>query len=189
MTQAVTKPQISLEDFLAMPETEPASEYIDGKIIQKPMAQGKHCELQWALVSAIRNAAQPDEIAYAVQELRCVFGGRAIVPDVAVFLWDRVPFDKDGEVPNEFMLAPDWAIKILSPAQSPTKPIDKLVHCLQQGAQVGWLVDPDERAITGFLPNQLPTVMQGSDQLPVPPVIPLELTVEQVFGWLRVGRH
>ena len=184
-----TTPTISLEDFLAMPETEPASEYIDGEIIQKPMAQGKHCELQWALVSAIRNAAQSDEIAYAVQELRCVFGGRAIVPDVAVFLWERVPFDQDGEVPNEFTLVPDWAVEILSPAQSPTRPIDKLVHCIRQGAQVGWLIDPDERAIIGFLPDQLPTVMQGSDTLPVLSVIPLELTVEDVFGWLRVRRR
>ena len=184
-----TTPPISLEDFLAMPETEPASEYIGGEIIQKPMAQGKHCELQWALVSAIRNAVQPNEIAYAVQELRCIFGGRAIVPDVAVFFWERVPFDQDGEVPNEFTLVPDWAIEILSPAQSLTRPIDKLVHCIRQGAQVGWLIDPDERAITGFLPDQLPTVMQGRDKLPVLSVIPLELTVEDVFGWLQVGRR
>jgi Uma2 family endonuclease len=33
---------ISLEAFLAMPETKPASEYIDSEIIQKPMPKGKH---------------------------------------------------------------------------------------------------------------------------------------------------
>jgi hypothetical protein len=41
MVQVPTKP-LTLEDFLALPETKPASEFIDGKIIQKPMPQGKH---------------------------------------------------------------------------------------------------------------------------------------------------
>ena len=38
--------QISLEEFLQLPETEPASEYINGEIIQKPMHQGKHSTIQ-----------------------------------------------------------------------------------------------------------------------------------------------
>ena len=33
---------LTLDEFLQQPETEPASEYIDGQIIQKPMPQGKH---------------------------------------------------------------------------------------------------------------------------------------------------
>jgi Uma2 family endonuclease len=35
MVQTPVKP-ISLEAFLAMPETKPASEYVDGEIIQNP---------------------------------------------------------------------------------------------------------------------------------------------------------
>lgn len=189
MTQAFTKPEISLEDFLAMPETEPASEYINGKIIQKLTPKGKYRRLQSALVTAVNQVAELDEIALALPELRCVFDGRAIVPDVAVFLWDRVPFDSNREVPNEFMLVPDWVIEILSPAQSPTKPIDKLVHCIKSGAQIGWLIDPDERAITAFLPDKLPSVMVGKEPLPLLADIPLELTVQDVFGWLQVGRR
>ena len=41
MVQTPTK-QLSLDKFLVLPETEPASEYISGKIIQKPIPQGKH---------------------------------------------------------------------------------------------------------------------------------------------------
>lgn len=54
-----TTPSISLEEFLAMPETEPASEYIDGQIIQKPMAQGQHSRIQGKLVNVI-NAVSED---------------------------------------------------------------------------------------------------------------------------------
>ncbi len=40
MVQAVTK-NLTLAEFLQLPETKPASEYFDGQIIQKPMPQGK----------------------------------------------------------------------------------------------------------------------------------------------------
>lgn len=38
MVQITTKP-LTLAEFLQLPETEPASEYINGQIIQKPMPQ------------------------------------------------------------------------------------------------------------------------------------------------------
>lgn len=44
-TQPTSK--TSLEDFLQLPETKPASEYIDGRIYQKPMPQGEHSTLQF----------------------------------------------------------------------------------------------------------------------------------------------
>ena len=39
--------KISLAEFLLLPETKPASEYIDGQIYQKEMPQGKHSTLQF----------------------------------------------------------------------------------------------------------------------------------------------
>lgn len=38
--QSPTK--ISLEEFFLLPETKPASEYVDGEIYHKDMPQGKH---------------------------------------------------------------------------------------------------------------------------------------------------
>lgn len=53
MSIALSKPTnvLSLEEFLALPETKPASEYIDGQIYQKPMPQGKHSKLQIGFAS------------------------------------------------------------------------------------------------------------------------------------------
>jgi Uma2 family endonuclease len=48
---------LSLEKFLKLPETKPASEYIDGRIYQKPMAQGKHSTIQIRLATAINEIA------------------------------------------------------------------------------------------------------------------------------------
>lgn len=49
----VPQKALSLEALLEMPETNPASEYVDGQIIQKPMPQGKHSSLQRELCFAL----------------------------------------------------------------------------------------------------------------------------------------
>ncbi len=40
---------ITLAEFLNLPETKPASEFINGRIYQKPMPQGKHSRLRFQL--------------------------------------------------------------------------------------------------------------------------------------------
>jgi Uma2 family endonuclease len=110
MVQTPTK-MLTLESFLKQPETKPASEYIDGQVIQKPMPQGKHSTLQGELVTAINGVAKSKHLARAFPELRCTFGGRSTVPDVTAFVWSRIPRDENGEVANIFSIAPDWTIE------------------------------------------------------------------------------
>lgn len=62
---------LTLEEFLKLPETKPASEFINGKIIQKPMPQGKHSLIQFELCKAINQVAKPQKIGLAFPELRC----------------------------------------------------------------------------------------------------------------------
>jgi Uma2 family endonuclease len=49
---------------------------------------------------------KPQKVARAFPELRCVFGDRAIVPDVTVFTWERIPRKENGGVANVFAIAP-----------------------------------------------------------------------------------
>jgi Uma2 family endonuclease len=50
--------QLTLTEFLERPETKPASEYIEGKIYQKPMPHGEHSILQGSLVTAINQVGK-----------------------------------------------------------------------------------------------------------------------------------
>lgn len=183
----VTSESITLEEFLTLAETTPASEYIDGEIIQKPMPKGRHSRLQGKLCAVVNQVTEESKIAYAFPELRCSFGDRSIVPDVAVFQWDRIPFNAEGEVPDDFRIQPDWTIEILSPEQKPNKVIGNILYCLRHGCQLGWFLDPDDRSVLLLLPGRQPELLQGSDRLPVLPGIELELTVTQVFAWLKMG--
>jgi Uma2 family endonuclease len=175
----------TLTEFLQLPETEPASEFINGQIFQKPMPKGKHSRLQLKLCAAINQVTEATAVALALPELRCTFAERSFVPDIAVFRWERIPFDADGEVSNTFEAAPDWVIEVLSPGQSQTKLTDKLLFCLQHGAQLGWLIDPEERAVICYRPNGLPSICRGVESLPVLAGMELPLTVEALFGWLK----
>lgn len=77
---------LTLAEFLQLPETKPASEYIDGQIIQKPIPQGKHSVIQGELIPAINEVVKSNRIAHAFPELGSTFGGRSTVPNIAVFL-------------------------------------------------------------------------------------------------------
>lgn len=172
---------------MQLPETKPASEYINGEILQKPIPKGRHSRLQGKLCANINQVAEEPQIAYAFPELRCGFGGRSIVPDVPVFCWKQISFNPAGDIPDNFNLAPDWAIEILSPEQRPNKVLGNLLHCLEHGSRLGWFIDPDDLSILGLQPQQQPVLCQGEQALPVLPEIELSLTVNQVFGWLKMG--
>lgn len=186
MTAIQSPPKLSLAEFLKLPETKPASEYINGQIYQKPMPKGKHSSIQTFLAPAINQVAIPQRIARAFTELRCTFGGRSIVPDVAVFAWERIPVDADGEIENNFEIYPDWTIEILSPDQSPTRVIDNILFCLDRGTELGWLIDPKEKLIMVFRPGKQPEIKQESDILPVLNSLQniLQLSAQDVFSWL-----
>jgi Uma2 family endonuclease len=185
MIQAPSK-SVTLAEFLQLPETKPASEYIDGQIIQKPMPQGKHSAIQGEFIPAINNVVKPKRIARAFPELRCTFGGRSTVPDIAVFIWSRIPRDENGEVANTFPAAPDWTIEILSPDQSQTKVTKNILHCLKHGTQMGWLIDPGEQTVFVYRPKQETEVFDELDAvLPLPSFVDeLQLTIEDLFAWL-----
>jgi Uma2 family endonuclease len=178
---------LSLEEFLKLPETKPASEYIEGKIIQKPMRQGHHSTIQVDLTEAINSVVKKQRIARAYTELRCVFGGRAIVPDITVFSWQRIPIDEQGNVANIFNIAPDWMIEILSPEQNSIKVTGKILHALNHSSQMGWLIDPETESVLVYPPQQQPQLLEEETAiLPIPELVKdLHLKVGDIFAWLK----
>ena len=82
------------------------------------------------------------------------FGGRSTVPDIVVFIWSRIPREENGEIANTFPIAPDWTIEILSPDQSQTKVTKNILHCLQYGTLMSWLIDSDEKTVFVYRPKQ-----------------------------------
>jgi Uma2 family endonuclease len=186
MTASVTQ-SFTLQEFLNLPyiEESPAWEYIYGVAMQKPMPKIRHSILQKRLIAEIDRHSNDYT---ALPELRCTFGERSIVPDIAVVAWNKIPVNESGELEDNFTEAPDWTIEILSPEQKAIRVIDNILYCLKHGCKLGWLIDPDDYSILTFIPQQEVEIYRGDRQLPILEGVDLRLTAAQVFEWLKVGK-
>jgi Uma2 family endonuclease len=112
------------------------------------------------------------------------------VPDIAVIRWEQLPKDVNGEIADQFSCPPNWIIEILSPDQSATFLIEKIIFCLNAGTELGWLIDLSAKSVT-LLQNGLPKVygLAHNPQEPITVMAGLEnwqITVAELFDWLKV---
>src|SRR5437764_10187494 len=116
---AIVQTGLTLDEFLRLPEEEPALEYLDGVISSKMPPIGPHSKLQFTIAKWLDRASGEGESAEVYTELRTNWADRAsLVPDVSVYLIDRVPITSDGEVADDFWIPPDIAVEVASPGQS-----------------------------------------------------------------------
>lgn len=84
---------------------------------------------------------------------------------------DHLPRDVSGEIADLFELAPDWAIAFLSPGQSPIRVIKNILHCLEYGTQIGWLIDLKEKTVLVYLSKERVRIVDNpAIIIPVPPL-------------------
>lgn len=188
MIAPIQEKPLTLAKFLQQDyiDESPAYEYINNQITRKPMPQGKHSQIQYKICEIINQLGEKEKIAYALPELRCSFSNRSSVPDIAVFYWQRIPLDDEGEIANQFNSYPDWTIEILSPNQTPTRVIDNILFCLENGTQLGWLIDTDEKIIMVFEPQKPLKIYRHDEILPMIKNVNLQLTPNEIFSWLKI---
>ena len=165
----------SLETFLRQPniEASPAWEFIDGEPHQKPMPTLFHSRLQRNLVNAINEATKRYE---AIQELRCIIPPFSPVPDISVIAVSRVP-----ETDGPFESAPDWIIEIRSPEQSTVELQKKILHFMENGTQLAWLIDIQRKQVWVWQGQELPLIYAKTEIIPSVENI-LQLTVADAIA-------
>lgn len=184
LTKSLSTNNLSIKEFLALPETKPASEYIDGQTYEKPIPKGQHSTFQAEIVTSINLIGKPQKLAFAFPELRCNFGDISIVPDIAVMRWKNIPFLPNKRVANQILVPPDWIIEILSPGQSPLRVMNKISSAITNGSELGWLISPAQDFIMVYEGDRFPEKMSGKDVLPVLDVLNWQVTVDDVFNLL-----
>jgi Uma2 family endonuclease len=67
--------------------------------------------------------------------------------------------------------------------------IKKILHCLDNGTILGWIIDPQEKVIFSYIPSNLPRCFEEEqDIITVPDFVKdLQLTLGNIFGWLKVN--
>ena len=177
--------RMTLDEFLALPEETPALEYVDGVVTQKVAPQGQHVLLQLNFANRVNACTAPQKLALALPELRTTYAGLSRVPDVAIYLWSRIPRLPNGRIANVFTEPPDIAVEIVSPDQTATDLVTKCIWYVRNGVRIALIADPTRDIVLRFRPNALPEALAGDDRIDLDEVLPgFELTVSQLFGSL-----
>lgn len=162
---------LTLDEFLRLPETEPASEYADGEVVQKTMPVFDHGVVQRLLSFVLTLYLRTHRGGDAGSEIRCIFDApgrqRTYVPDYIYVREGRV-----ARGPRPYRGAPDLAIEILSPDDRMSRVMTKIRFYLENGVRLVWLIDPDRRTVTVFTTPERGRILTDGDTLDGGDVLP-----------------
>lgn len=183
------KTLMTLEQFLALPETKPAREYYGGEVVRKPMPDLPHIRLQTRLWMLIYQLLLAQPLGRVEVEWRCIFGPaghvRALVPDLAFVSNERLP---KGDTRRNRLLraAPELAVEVLLPNQPAEKFANKLAFYRANGVQLVWVIDPDRETVRVYEPTGDARLFVVGDTLDGGDVLPgFSVTLDDLFAPLR----
>ena len=187
MSATITNWPLTLEQFLSLPEAEPALEMrCHGEISQKVSPTTRHAALQRELVIRLENFARARALGHAFTEQRVVLNRVARVPDVTFYRQERLPLDAGGEYIDHPTTPQDLVVEIYSPGQEDRRELVlKAAWYVEQGVRTVLLVDPERRRVTSFTAAAEAT-FEATQPLPLAEILPgLELTPAELFSALH----
>lgn len=178
--------KITVEEFWAMPE-DPGHRYelVDGELVDIDGAP-RHGRLTLRagrlLDDHVTNTGLPMDVSVSTGFQMDPYTLR--VPDVQVTTWERMAaYDEDAGGWPRF--APDLAIEVVSPSNTPAELPRRTTEYFANGAQVVWVADPTPRTVAIRRPDQPEQVVGVGDTLYDDPEIPgFACPVPDVFAVL-----
>jgi Uma2 family endonuclease len=184
----VTRTSLSYEEFSRLPEEKPPLEYFYGVVTPKMAPSGPHAILQPELAFFFQLYCRRTGLARVMTELRARWPGVAsFVPDVAVYLVERIPTKPNGEVADEFHVPPDVAAEIISPGQSLRATRERARWFVAHGVRVVVIVQPRGRAVYLVRAGGEVGPLRGEDVADLGDVLPgFSFVVRELFAALDV---
>jgi Uma2 family endonuclease len=190
MTFAVVKEEIveagdgrqrlTLEQFLASPESDDSYEFVDGQVVKKMSPKRFHASLQAELLLFLRTLLEGKGFVYPEWGIVLTRNGQdwCPVPDLTYISMERLPADVGNEM---CPVPPELVIEIMSEGQTFKYFVAKAGDYLNAGVERVWVIDPDNRTLTVFYPDRPPETYRG-DRIITDELFPdLAVTAEQFF--------
>ncbi|MBD2356253.1 Uma2 family endonuclease [Tolypothrix sp. FACHB-123] len=178
--------QLSLEEFLRLPQGDTIYELIDGEAVPKFKTDDMapkffHSSVTGALFILLSAWAQQKGRVVIEWAIKLTRNQQDWVPiaDLTYISYNRLPADwlQDEACP----VAPELVIEIISPGQTFGEMMEKATDYLQAQVQRVWVIDTRAKTITIFYPNALPQTKRGEDKLADSLFEGLEITPQQIF--------
>jgi Uma2 family endonuclease len=159
---------------LVVPETKPATEFLDGCLVQKMSPFGLHARVQLAVAAALRGWADARGRGRVGTEWDFDLtppgsSTNRLVPDAAFLSYERVGFtDENGaQIPK---ISPNVAVEILSKGQTFDRSRRRIEIYLACGAELVIVIDP--RAEEAWLVDANGAIHLGSGESIRHPALP-----------------
>ena len=137
---------------IVLPETKPATEWVNGRALQKVSPQRRHALAQGVFIARLYEWAMREGTGRVGTEweFRVAPPGEArrpLVPDVAYLSYATVPYETPAEadIPR---VAPDVVAEIRSPGDRAADVEEKVRVYLAAGTKVVFLVDTEAHKVT-----------------------------------------
>jgi Uma2 family endonuclease len=163
MTQLKT--QLTLEEFLALPEGDITYELINGEAVPKISPKRFHSKLTLVLAMLLVEWAQnlgEVGIEWAVT-LKRNDRDWVPIPDLLYISYARL--NRDVVIDEACPVPPELAIEIISPDQTFAEMTEKATDYVKVWVLRVWVIDAKAKAIAIFYPNTPPDTKRGNDTL------------------------
>ena len=181
MVKVSIEKQLTLEEFLALPEGDVNYEFVDGYAIPKVSPKYFHSTLQLALGFLIHTWCKGKGRVGSEWAILLKRQGKdwAPLPDVTYISYERLP--KSWKRNEACPALPELVIEIISPDQTMKEFEDKAKDYFAAGVSRVWVVDPEGISIRVFFPDGSSQVYTNTMPI-LDSILPgLELTTRQIF--------
>jgi Uma2 family endonuclease len=94
--------------------------------------------------------------------------------------WQALSKEDQNTIPT---VCPDFVAELRSPSDYLNDLQSKLAEYIDNGAQLGWLIDPLNKTVHVYQPNTTPVILQNPTSVSGEPVLPgFELVLKDIFA-------
>lgn len=157
-------------------------ELIDGVLVEKAIGSPESM-LASLLLSKLHEFVETHNLGVVLgaDGLIRLFAGRIRMPDISIFLWDRVPGDEALNDPI-FRFAPNLAVEVLSPSNTVKEMDKKRDDYFSAGVQRVWEVSLPEQCVRVYSSADSCETLTTAEALRGEPVLPgFALPVKALF--------
>lgn len=176
--------KLSLQEFLALPQSNERYEFIEGQLSLKMSPKYKHANLQGRLFRLLDDWCEHQHLGRVCAEWAVILRRReedwVPVPDLTYVSYQRLPieWEEDEACP----VVPELVIEIISPGQTFGEMTQKATDYLQAGVDRVWVFDPKAQSVTIFSLGNLPQTVWRDGTITDPLLPGFELPVSSLFA-------
>ena len=171
-----TKARITSEEFWRMPSSDMRQELVSGEVVEMMPPAPLHGYIVTKIARRLDEHVEKHGLGWVMAGdpgfvLRLPWDDdRVRAPDVAFLSRARVP---EGKLPKKFFHgAPDLAVEVLSPSESPVDVQQKVRDWLEGGARLVWTVAPEAASATVYRPDGSARLVRDREPLEGEDVLP-----------------